>query len=345
MDLFRLIRNVVFLIILASPIATAGVLVGEEDGTPSHLSTSCWAIKVANGNLTANSDGTCSVADQSVAGSGDITGVGDCASGECFNGTSGTTITFNGATSGTTTLAPTAIAGTTTITLPAETGTVCTTGSVCSGYQASGSYLIAGDIDTYAELNTIVADATLTHNGLIDTYSELNTIVADATLTHNGLIDTYAELNAIVADVTVTHNGLIDTFAELDTIVANKSLANMTVRSVGITIDGGGSAITTGVKGFIEIPYACTISRNTVLLAQSGSIVIDVWKDTYANYPPTVADTITASAKPTVTTATKSQDATLTGWTTSVTAGDILGFNVDSITTATRAHLILKCDM
>ena len=32
----------------------------------------------------------------------------------------------------------------------------------------------------------------------------------------------------------------------------------------------------------------------------SGSIVIDVWKDTYANFPPIVADTITASAKPTL---------------------------------------------
>ena len=116
-------------------------------------------------------------------------------------------------------------------------------------------------------------------------------------------------------------------------------------RAIGITIDGGGSAITTGVKGFIEVPYACTITRSTTLADQSGSIVIDVWKDTYANYPPTVADTITASAKPTITTATKAQDATLTGWTTTVAAGDILGFNVDSITTIQRVHEILKCDI
>jgi len=111
---------------------------------------------------------------------------------------------------------------------------------------------------------------------------------------------------------------------------------------VGITIDGGGSAITTGVKGFIEVPFAGTITQATVLLDQSGSIVIDVWKDVYANYPPTDADSITAAAPPTVTTATNSQDSTLTGWTTSVAAGDILGFNVDSITTATRATLVLK---
>ena len=46
--------------------------------------------------------------------------------------------------------------------------------------------------------------------------------------------------------------------------------------------------------------------------------------------PPTVADTITASAKPTLSSATKSEDTTLTGWTTAVTAGDVFGFMVDS---------------
>lgn len=120
------------------------------------------------------------------------------------------------------------------------------------------------------------------------------------------------------------------------------SIANTKIASLGITIDGGGAALTTGVKGYIEIPYACTINRVTMLADQSGSVVVDIWKDTYANYPPVVADTITASAKPTITTATKSQDSTLTGWTTSVAAGDILAFNVDSATTITRLNLILK---
>ncbi len=123
---------------------------------------------------------------------------------------------------------------------------------------------------------------------------------------------------------------------------ANRTLALPVIGTVGITIDGGGSAITTGIKGYVECPFAGTIVQATLLLDQSGSIVIDVWKDTYANYPPTDADSITAAAPPTVSTATKSQDSTLTGWTTTVTAGDIFGFNVDSITTATRATLILK---
>lgn len=118
--------------------------------------------------------------------------------------------------------------------------------------------------------------------------------------------------------------------------------SSLRIGSIGITIDGGGSAITTGIKGFVEIPYACVIERVTMLADQSGSAVVDLWKTNYANYPPTVLGTITASAKPTITTDVKSQSSTLTGWTTNLTAGDILAFNVDSASTITRLTLQLK---
>jgi hypothetical protein len=111
--------------------------------------------------------------------------------------------------------------------------------------------------------------------------------------------------------------------------------------SFGITIDGGGSAITTGVKGFIEIPYSCTIVGWTLLGDQTGSIVIDVWKDAYGNYPPTVADTICGADKPTISAATKGQS-TASVWNRNVSAGDVIGFNVDSAATITRATLIVK---
>jgi hypothetical protein len=119
------------------------------------------------------------------------------------------------------------------------------------------------------------------------------------------------------------------------------SAGGSATRAIVLAIDGGGSAITTGIKADVYVPYAATITAVTMLADQSGSIVVDIWKDTYANYPPTVADTITASAKPTITTATKSQDTTLTGWTTAISAGDTLRFNVDSASTITRLHLAL----
>lgn len=117
----------------------------------------------------------------------------------------------------------------------------------------------------------------------------------------------------------------------------------------GIVIDGGAAAITTGIKGFVRIPVTCTITKVTVLsidaAVTAGSIVVDLWKDTYANYPPDVADTITASAKPTLSSATASEDSTLTGWTTSVTAGDVIGFNVDSATTVTKVLVELEASL
>jgi hypothetical protein len=73
-----------------------------------------------------------------------------------------------------------------------------------------------------------------------------------------------------------------------------------------------------------------------------GSIAIDVWKDTYANFPPNNADSITGSNEPALVNARKNQDTDISGWTTSISSGDILAFNVDSARTVQRAVLSLN---
>ena len=50
----------------------------------------------------------------------------------------------------------------------------------------------------------------------------------------------------------------------------------------------------------------------------------------------------TGAAPPTLSLATNASSTTLTGWTTTISAGDCLRFNVDSITTCTRMVLCLK---
>lgn len=129
-------------------------------------------------------------------------------------------------------------------------------------------------------------------------------------------------------------------------IYANSAWAPLLAEnaSVSFVMDGGGSAITTGIKGDVEIPFAGTIKAARLFADQTGSIVVDIWKDTYANFPPTDADSITASAPPTITSASKSEDTTLTSWTTSIAAGDVLRFNVDSCSTITRATLALTIE-
>ncbi len=116
----------------------------------------------------------------------------------------------------------------------------------------------------------------------------------------------------------------------------------ITEGSFGITIDGGGNVISTGVKGYVTIPYNCTITGWDIFADQVGSCVIDLWKDTYANFSPNISDSITGSEKPTLTSAQKNQDNSLSTWTTSISAGDIIAFNVDSATTVTRVNVIIK---
>lgn len=109
-----------------------------------------------------------------------------------------------------------------------------------------------------------------------------------------------------------------------------------------VTTGSSSIALSTGVAGDSQVPFACTITGVTLLADQSGSIVVDIWKDSYANYPPTVADTITASALPTISSTTKATDTTLTGWTTALAAGDTIRYNINSVTSISRITVILK---
>lgn len=118
------------------------------------------------------------------------------------------------------------------------------------------------------------------------------------------------------------------------------------VSTIEFLIDGGGGVIGTGLKGYFTVDYNCTINQATLLADQTGSVVVNIWKTTFANFAPgthpVAADKITSTTPPTISAAAKSQDSTLTSWTTAITAGDILAFNVDSCATIQRVTLGLK---
>lgn len=114
------------------------------------------------------------------------------------------------------------------------------------------------------------------------------------------------------------------------------------IESINFIIDGGGQAIETGLKGYIRIYQESTIEQADLLGGETGAIQVDIWKTDYNNYPPTDSDSITASAPLSFTGAIKSTDSTLTGWTKTINAGDILGYNVDIETNITRVTVALK---
>ncbi|MFM8531267.1 MAG: hypothetical protein ACKOD2_16650, partial [Ilumatobacteraceae bacterium] len=107
--------------------------------------------------------------------------------------------------------------------------------------------------------------------------------------------------------------------------------------AIPFIIDGQSYAIVVGVKGDVQIPYAGTITSWTLLLdvaPSGGSFVVDVWKSTYAGYPPTTGGlTCTVTSSNTKGTGSVS---------VAIAAGDILRFNVSTAnSTVTRASVNL----
>lgn len=140
----------------------------------------------------------------------------------------------------------------------------------------------------------------------------------------------------------VAIEALSGTTGALRKTAANTWALDDGVFNLSAIIGDGVNVVATGIKGDIHVPIACTITGVFALADQTGSIVIDAWKDSYSNYPPTDADSITASAPITISSGTKSTDTTLTGWTTSVSAGDIIRLNVDSVSAITRCTVAIR---
>jgi hypothetical protein len=113
---------------------------------------------------------------------------------------------------------------------------------------------------------------------------------------------------------------------------------------IPLLIDGGGAAIVAPVTRFIYAPFAGTITGWVVMADRSGSISIDVWKEPYGGFPPTVANSITGGNPMTLSSQTVNASIPApASWTTQINAGDVIGFNVSSAATVQTitAQLIL----
>ena len=115
-----------------------------------------------------------------------------------------------------------------------------------------------------------------------------------------------------------------------DLQAALNAKANTVKDTFGITVDGAGTALTTGTKGYRYIEQDCTVTGWDVRSDVSGSIVFDVKRSGVS---------IAGTEKPTLSGASSAQDLTLTTWTVSLSAGDIIEFVIDSAATLTRATL------
>lgn len=154
----------------------------------------------------------------------------------------------------------------------------------------------------------------------------------------------YAAISApasVTSDYTITlpaAGGAADEVLQFDAS-QNASFVSNT-RTLNFVIDGGSNTITTGSKGYAVVDGDYTITGWTILADASGSIVVSVNRATYTNFP--TFTNIDGTEPPTLSTAQKAEDLSLTTWTTSLSARDVLEFVVDSATTVTRVTVALR---
>ena len=95
-------------------------------------------------------------------------------------------------------------------------------------------------------------------------------------------------------------------------------------RTLLVTIGDRSTVIATGVKGSLPVQFPFTILGWTALADVSGSIQVDVYKDTRANHPANNSDSITASDPIVISSQDEAEDLAPTGWTVDVASGDTL---------------------
>jgi hypothetical protein len=317
----------------------SGVTVRDIDGTPSISATT---LEFTNGTVTDQGSGVARVTISGGGGSGDA-----LTSNPLSQFAATTSAQLRGVISDETGTGSLVFATSPTFVTPLL-GTP--TSGVLTNCTGTASGLTAGNVTTNANLTghvTSVGNAAVLGSF---TKAQLDTAVSDGNVlyvgdvtsnaTHTGDVTGSTALT-IKTDVALAGNPTTTTQASTDNSTRIATTAHVKAATsvrLAFKID----TTTTGPKLLnYPVPFACTITGWELVADVSGSVVLDIWSDSFANYAPTVADTITGSAKPTISAATKASSTTLTGWTTALPAGHYLEANVDSRTTITNVTLVL----
>lgn len=231
-------------------------------------------------------------------------------------------------------------------------GTITGSGTIKSAYAfnpiVSSSYAIQStDCGTVIELNRVGTVATTIAQAGTTGFQAGWWTVVDCTFHATTCTITPAAglINGAVSftlttgqSATVASNG-----TNYDALVGTGVTANQNIRSWGASFDGAGSPLSAGGKTYMTVPFACTITAWNITV-DTGTITFDIWKIATGTAIPTVANTITASALPAISTGTAIHSTTISGWTTGVSANDIIGININTVASATKASLVVQCN-
>ena len=120
--------------------------------------------------------------------------------------------------------------------------------------------------------------------------------------------------------------------------------ANNQIRSFGGSLDGGGNPLSSGKTTYVTVPFACTIAGYNILV-DTGTVSFDVWKVATGTAIPTVSNSILTGGFLAIATGTALHSvSTALFTTTTVSANDIIGVNLQAASSATFAQLVIQCN-
>lgn len=229
-------------------------------------------------------------------------------------------------------------------TSPITGGTINTTGAIaCPTCGVTGTGLNQFAATTSAQFLGVISNET--GSGLVmgnDTPTILTpTIASFLNATHNH--GNAAGGGTLAFGTAITNLSGDGTTSGSSVLAIQKVNGKTLTLPIGVAVgDPAGSALATGVLGYIVAPTACTITGWDIVV-DSGTATVDVWKIATGTAKPTVANTITAAALPAISTGTAIHSTTLTAWTTTVTANDIIGFNLTTTSGPKYVTVDVQC--
>lgn len=197
----------------------------------------------------------------------------------------------------------------------------------------------------YGWTNLTVAHASAVTNG----YSWTNLTVTHASAVTNG----YAWTNLTVAHAGAVTNG----YPWTNVPVANATIAAsatgaqyatnfpsgnaLNIGTIGCSFSGGGTVIATNTTSEpLVVNSACTVTSWTLTCQPVANVILDIWKTN--NSVPLSAYSFTGNQKPSISTTNWGTGSTISNWTNTISAGDVLIFNIISNSAATNIHLSVK---
>lgn len=156
-------------------------------------------------------------------------------------------------------------------------------------------------------------------------------------------------LDTAESDIDTAQAAIITLDTRVDAAEADIVALQARTRKVGTTMDNGSSVLATGVKGSIQIDFACTIIGWSIIADVAGSLTIEIDKvassapPSAPGIPNTTTDKISASAPISLSSAQSAAVAAagVSTWTTAIAAWDVIQFNLTAATTIKRAVLYI----